>query len=492
MPDLWGRPDRFLIGGAPGDLPYPERTAYFGALPLLLAAGGLAARRPSREQLFFAAAALLALGLVIHVPVYTHLVAGLPLFREVNLLRALVLCGFAGSVLGAFGLQALLDGDIRARRRLLAGAALAALPPLVWLALHSYLLDRLGGALHQLPVQAPGAIYVRDVQMAVVLRWSIVVLTGLAVLAIAVWRPRLRSRAAAVLIAVTILDLMTLMRGYQPNANPEVANPVRPAALAHLDRTLGHGRIAGGAEFGPNVAERYGLRDARLHEQPVIERRERLWQALGGQGVIQRPELGPGADRLADLFAVKYAFSVPLAQAPPTGWERAPGPFMVERTDPHPRAWVAHGWRSAASMEAALSTVGAGAAPDDLRRPVIEGATGSPASAAPGEARFVQDGARRVVLEASPAQPGWLVLADTYYPGWHATVDGKPAAIHPANVAFRAVRLPAGKHTVVFEYRPWSVPLGAALSLLSILLLAAGLFLTRSRAPARGRRAATG
>jgi hypothetical protein len=143
-------------------------------------------------------------------------------------------------------------------------------------------------------------------------------------------------------------------------------------------------------------------------------------------------------------------------------------------------------------MEAALSTVSAGAAPDDLRRPVIEGATGSPASAAPGEARFVQDGARRVVLEASPAQPGWLVLADTYYPGWHATVDGKPAAIHPANVAFRAVRLPAGKHTVVFEYRPWSVPLGAALSLLSILLLAAGLFLTRSRAPARGRRAATG
>jgi uncharacterized membrane protein YfhO len=72
------------------------------------------------------------------------------------------------------------------------------------------------------------------------------------------------------------------------------------------------------------------------------------------------------------------------------------------------------------------------------------------------------------------ARPAQLILDDTYYPGWKATVDGHDAPIHPANVAFRAVSVPAGDHTVRFSYEPASVRIGVLLSLLGIATLIAG------------------
>lgn len=50
--------------------------------------------------------------------------------------------------------------------------------------------------------------------------------------------------------------------------------------------------------------------------------------------------------------------------------------------------------------------------------------------------------------------PSFLILTDTFYPGWHVTVDGKPSHIFAANHAFRAVYLPAGRHFISFEFKP--------------------------------------
>src|SRR5262249_13457292 len=73
---------------------------------------------------------------------------------------------------------------------------------------------------------------------------------------------------------------------------------------------------------------------------------------------------------------------------------------------------------------------------------------------ASGTARIVEDIPERVVVESDLQAPGYLVLADTFDPGWSATDNGRPAPIRPAYVAFRAVYLTAGHHTVVFTYRP--------------------------------------
>lgn len=87
----------------------------------------------------------------------------------------------------------------------------------------------------------------------------------------------------------------------------------------------------------------------------------------------------------------------------------------------------------------------------------------------------------QVKVEVTLNTPGWLVLTDADYPGWQAAVDGRAAGIVRANLFFRAVKVPAGRHTVTFNFRPGSVYLGAAVSGAAVLLLAAGLFVSGKR-----------
>ncbi|HEV3165714.1 MAG TPA: YfhO family protein [Isosphaeraceae bacterium] len=96
---------------------------------------------------------------------------------------------------------------------------------------------------------------------------------------------------------------------------------------------------------------------------------------------------------------------------------------------------------------------------EDPARPLPADATVS------GEARIVREVPERVEIRTSSAGPAYLVLADTFDPGWSATVDNRPASIRPAYVAFRAVFLPEGEHTVIFTYSPAGFAMGRAISL---------------------------
>jgi hypothetical protein len=69
-------------------------------------------------------------------------------------------------------------------------------------------------------------------------------------------------------------------------------------------------------------------------------------------------------------------------------------------------------------------------------------------------ARIVEYQNEKVTVEAEADEAGWLLLLDSYYPGWEAEVDGKTARIYRADGFFRAVRIPAGKHKIIFNYFP--------------------------------------
>ena len=81
--------------------------------------------------------------------------------------------------------------------------------------------------------------------------------------------------------------------------------------------------------------------------------------------------------------------------------------------------------------------------------------------------RIVDYSPERVEIEIEPERAAWLVLTDTFYPGWRATVDGSPVPILRANGLFRAIRVEAHDQHVVFQYRPASWRAGLAVSLLS-------------------------
>lgn len=77
----------------------------------------------------------------------------------------------------------------------------------------------------------------------------------------------------------------------------------------------------------------------------------------------------------------------------------------------------------------------------------------------------------RVTLKATLLEKGYLVLADTYYPGWRVYVDGREQEIYKANYIQRAVYLEPGEHTIEFIYSPRSFRIGLMLSLFTLIIL---------------------
>ncbi len=83
-----------------------------------------------------------------------------------------------------------------------------------------------------------------------------------------------------------------------------------------------------------------------------------------------------------------------------------------------------------------------------------EEVSGAPRMRMSDPAKIVVYRNEQVVIEAEAKDAGWLVLLDTFYPGWKAEVDRRPEKIYRANGFFRAVKIPPGRHQVVFSYRP--------------------------------------
>jgi uncharacterized membrane protein YfhO len=66
-------------------------------------------------------------------------------------------------------------------------------------------------------------------------------------------------------------------------------------------------------------------------------------------------------------------------------------------------------------------------------------------------------------------RPSLLVVAESYYPGWRATVDGQPAPILRANYLSQGLVMPQGKHIVQVSYEPDSFKYGALISLVGLV-----------------------
>ncbi len=87
----------------------------------------------------------------------------------------------------------------------------------------------------------------------------------------------------------------------------------------------------------------------------------------------------------------------------------------------------------------------------------------------------------KLTYESQNSQDGLAVFSENYYPeGWQATVDGKPVKIIKADYSLRALKIPAGKHQIVFEFKPEIVRKGGCISLWSyvifIILVVFGIF----------------
>lgn len=108
-------------------------------------------------------------------------------------------------------------------------------------------------------------------------------------------------------------------------------------------------------------------------------------------------------------------------------------------------------------------------APDSVR-PRVEDTAALPNNGA-GRARITHEDARQLVIDAVAPQDGFLLLADMYYPGWRAEVDGATTPIYRANMSLRGIALPKGQHAVRFIYEPASFFRGLWITLAAVSVL---------------------
>jgi uncharacterized membrane protein YfhO len=108
-------------------------------------------------------------------------------------------------------------------------------------------------------------------------------------------------------------------------------------------------------------------------------------------------------------------------------------------------------------------------APDSVHPSVDE--VNEASNAAASRPVVTHEDSRQLVIEAEAPEDGFLLLADTFYPGWTARVDGHPTPMYRANLSVRGIQLPKGRHEVRFTFDAPGFMRGLQITLLAVSTL---------------------
>jgi hypothetical protein len=427
---------------APASLGAPNALVTLPALALPLALAALFARRQRGHALFLLALAI-ASGLLLlghHTrafELYYRLPAG-DLFRVPS--RMAFVFAFAAAMLAGIGVEAVAERRPARAPAWLPRAAAAALALAV--GADAYARTRTPNALPAASGAFAGA-------PAEVLEWLRREPVG----------PRVFVESTGV-YSRRVADKLGMMNGVFAVPDYEPSMP-----RAYLDY------------FRPSAAEPW---HGRLHVAP-------------GRAPERRPYLVSA--RLLDLMSVGSALieapadpevANQLARASGGRGHRLGDALVFERPGALPRAYAVRRVRAVADRAAAVREIEAAdfepreeavvTAPAAPGPQAGDAAAGARSAAPAGADRVAIDRyePHRVVLRARCAARCLAVLTDLDYPGWQASVDGRPARIVATNAIFRGVWLEPGVHEIVYRFAPRSLRAGLALCAAALAVLAAG------------------
>jgi hypothetical protein len=157
---------------------------------------------------------------------------------------------------------------------------------------------------------------------------------------------------------------------------------------------------------------------------------------------------------------------------------------LFEFTGALPRVKLYCNWQTVTNDQAVLKTL---ASPnfDPAGTVLVDTPSASlPAMATnanSGTVEFESYSSRKIDFTANAAAPSVLLLNDHYDPNWRVTVDGKPAELLRCNFIMRGVYLPAGQHTVEFQFSLPNPPLYITLAAMGLGVLLCGFLFVEGR-----------
>ena len=179
-----------------------------------------------------------------------------------------------------------------------------------------------------------------------------------------------------------------------------------------------------------------------------------------------------------DLLNVRY-FIKPASANDPAPVYQDSAWKVYENPRAFPRSWLVHDVRLEPDEDTALNDLHSGRIDPHqtalLTTPLPRSIqAGTPL---PNETVSIRSySPNRITAVAHSGSAALLVFSELCDPEWYATVNGTPATIYRANGAFRSVLVPPGDSTVELRYRPWSIYIGALLSIAAFLATFAVLF----------------
>ncbi len=267
----------------------------------------------------------------------------------------------------------------------------------------------------------------------------------------------------------------------------------KPVYMKYLQNTFGKSRIfSGSIQKDPDVAD-FPNAPSALHSVKVMKQYLAPYTGMvyGVENVVGRPGLGLGLKyqllwmsvlrqsnpemRLRILERSNVGYWINLDQETRFNEDGEPvirPDRIYVLKDALPRAYLAPKMR-VLEEKAVLNTYYA-ASFEPLKEVLLtQPVEFQPSDHFQGQVEQVAYRLNHVTIKTRQDGNGFLVLNDTYFPGWTVTVDGKEREILKANHYYRAVQLGPGEHTLEFDYFPEGFREGLIVSSICLLILIA-------------------
>ena len=485
--------------GFGGSLVESVAAGYVGLfVALVLAPLGLCSRRHRWHALFWLLVGIFAAGEIIDIPLLKAVFGWYPFSLLLNN-RFIFLTGWSVLALGVVGLDVLWAGEHPRRWWFVVPLALVVALG-VWSAYRAINLPPgiadLPEAVRQGRLSGQTAYVYNSVDAATAVQRNFATLSligaawcGLAaVVWLLVWlRRSLTPPLRFALAGLVIVELLATQYGTNTQCDPALDYP-RIGALEKLAQAP-PGRICGLGVLPANLGMAFDLPDIRGYDGTdpghLVDLLELARQpGTSGYGYAKLQYFMPRQSPIVNMLNVRYLIGRGRFQGPASDVLIAQDDYWVwQNPNALPRAYVPRQIVVVPDQQTVLAM---------LQRPDFDPAAvvflADPrlvgVANCQGQARIVAETPTEVTVELDMRTHGAVVLADLWFNGWTARLDGQPVPVYRANYALRAVLAPAGRSTLVFRYRPASFRLGLWLFAAGIAALVAwGAWIIRAKRP---------